>query len=99
MNDELLGLAVIWLIGCTVVAWIASSQGRSPLAWFGISVLLSPLLGFLAVVLTPKPKEATPQVAAPPCPRCGTPRTKGQRHCTECGLDLWADYDAKRATR
>jgi hypothetical protein len=52
MNDELLGLAVFWLIGCTIVAWIASSQGRSPVTWFGVAVVLSPIFGFVAVILS-----------------------------------------------
>lgn len=50
--DELLPVAVVWLIGATIVAWIASSQGRNPLTWFGIAVLLTPLFGFVAVILS-----------------------------------------------
>ena len=50
--DETLVLIVVWVVLATIPAWIASTQGRSPLAWFGVSVLLSPLLGFLGVILT-----------------------------------------------
>lgn len=52
MTDELLTYGIAWLVGCTIVAWIASGQGRSPVTWFSVSLLLSPLLGFLGVVLT-----------------------------------------------
>ena len=52
MTDDLLTVVIVWVIGATIVAWIAHSQGRSPLTWFGIAVLLSPLLGFVAVILS-----------------------------------------------
>lgn len=52
MTSDLLLVIVVWVVGATVVAWIAQSQGRSPMTWFGVSVVLSPLLGFVAVVLT-----------------------------------------------
>jgi hypothetical protein len=57
MTDDLLVVGIVWLIGCTIVAWIAHSQGRSPVTWFGVSVLLSPLLGFVAVILS-APKKS-----------------------------------------
>lgn len=57
MTEEWLPIIVVYLIGATVVAWIASSQGRSPLTWFGIAILLSPLFGFIGVILS-APKQA-----------------------------------------
>lgn len=50
--DELLGVIVVWLVLAAIPAWIATTQGRSPWTWFGISVLLSPVVGFLGVILT-----------------------------------------------
>jgi uncharacterized membrane protein YhdT len=50
--DDTLTILVAWVVLATIPAWIASTQGRSPMTWFGISVLLSPVLGFVAVVLT-----------------------------------------------
>jgi len=52
MTSDLLLVIVVWILGATIVAWIASSQGRSPLTWFSVSVALSPLFGFVAVILT-----------------------------------------------
>jgi hypothetical protein len=52
MADELYLVLAGYVIGCTIVAWIAQSQGRSPLVWFGIAVLLSPLFGFVGVILS-----------------------------------------------
>lgn len=51
-NDDLLLFGVVWLIGCTIVAWIAHSQGRPPLTWFVIAVLFTPVLGFVTVILS-----------------------------------------------
>lgn len=50
--DDATTLIVVWLVLAAIPAWIATTQGRSPLAWFGISVLLSPVVGFLGVILT-----------------------------------------------
>lgn len=57
-GDELLTVGVVWLVLATIPAWVAHSQGRSPVAWFGISVLLSPVLAFVAVILTAPRREA-----------------------------------------
>lgn len=105
MTDELLFYIVIAVIGSTLVAWIARSQGRSPTTWFGISILLSPLIGFVAVILTAPRKEAAPVVApmspvgprqgltslrpGAGCPRCGTIRSGQQRYCPSCAFDYW----------
>lgn len=50
--EEQLGAVALWIIGCTIVAWIAHSQGRKPIEWFLVALLLSPLLGFVAVILS-----------------------------------------------
>jgi biotin transporter BioY len=52
-----------WLIWSGLVGWIASTRGRNPVAWFTLSVLLSPLLGLIAVLVVGK---ATPDVAVHP---------------------------------
>jgi len=93
-SDELWTLSAFWALFAGFVAMIARSQGRSPVTWFMLSLVLSPLFGFLAVVLT-APRKG-PAMTPPPCPRCGVERVSGQRHCPGCGLDLWADYDARR---
>lgn len=50
--DELGPYVVVWLVLSAIPAWIATTQGRSPWTWFGLSVLLSPVVGFLGVILT-----------------------------------------------
>lgn len=56
-DEELLTAVVIWLVLATIPAWIASTQGRSPVTWFGLSVVLSPVLAFVAVILTAPRRE------------------------------------------
>lgn len=87
----------LWAVMAGLVAWMATNRGRSGLAWFLVSVLLSPLIAFFALVLMPNQKKAEPAPASGACPRCQTPRVSGQRVCAGCGLDLWADYDARAA--
>lgn len=94
--EDIWTLVGLWAFFSAVVALIASSRGRSQWQWFGWAFLLSPLPAFIVLSLEPNLKPRAVKPEAPPCPRCQTPRVKGQRHCPGCGLDLWADYDAKR---
>lgn len=45
-------ILVVWLVLAALVGWIASSRGRNGFVWFGISLLLSPLLGLIGVLLS-----------------------------------------------
>lgn len=99
--DEIWGYVAVWAILSAIVALVASARGRGQVNWFIIAFLVSPVIAFVVLVLMPNLKEARrPPVApvgTPPCPRCGTQRVAGQRHCPGCGLDLWADYDARNS--
>lgn len=44
-----------WVLTSSAVAIWASDRGRSGLAWFAISMLLSPAFGFLCQALLPEP--------------------------------------------
>ena len=48
-------LIVFWVLFCVVVAVIANSKGRSGIAWFFLSVLISPVLGLILVLCLPAP--------------------------------------------
>lgn len=50
-SDELITLAVVWLVLCGIVAFIAPMRGKSPVGAFLISLFASPLIGFLVVAL------------------------------------------------
>lgn len=89
-GEELLGVIIVWAVLAAIPAWIANSQGRSPVTWFAIGVLLSPLIAFVAVILTaPRRTEPEPIATAPPLPptlaRQGlTSLTRGGG-CPQCG--------------
>lgn len=51
-----MGYIFFWIAFCIVVAIVARSKGRSGIAWFFISFLISPLLS-LILVLVLKPAE------------------------------------------
>lgn len=58
MPDDFLALAAIYVLFALVPAAIAPSRKRSSLEWFGVALLLSPLIALVLIVLLP-PKSAT----------------------------------------
>jgi hypothetical protein len=76
--------------------------------WFTVNVILNVALvvaAILAIIVvrriqshaneraTALVARVSPATALPACPRCGAERQAGTQFCTNCGLDLWADYD------
>lgn len=58
------GLVIIWLLFSAVVGYTASSRGRSGFAYFLLSLILSPLLGLIIVlVLSNKIEEEKKELA------------------------------------
>jgi hypothetical protein len=58
MTDETLGIIVIYIVLALIPAAIAPSRGRTPLNWFLVGILLSPLIALIGVILLPS-KKAT----------------------------------------
>jgi hypothetical protein len=58
---------VIWLGLCILTAWGASQKGRSPVGWFLLSFLVSPLIGLIALAFARRlePESAPPTSGAP----------------------------------
>ena len=87
------GLVVGWLIFAIVVGVGADSRGRSGIGWFFLSVLISPLLAFVLLVLLPSLKSAGGAGAPTPethvkCPDCRELVLKDARVCKHCGCRL-----------
>ena len=46
-------IAIIWFVLCFVVAWAATQKNRSFVGYFLLSLLLSPLVGFVVLIIVP----------------------------------------------
>ncbi len=87
-----------WLGFAVVVALIASSKGRSGFAWFLVSLIFSPLVGGILVLVLPRvgltaaPRDEVGQLITPEthvrCPECRE-LVRGDAHkCKHCGTAL-----------
>lgn len=91
-------LIVGWLVFAVVVGVAANSRGRSGFGWFLLSLLLSPLIGIILVLVMPKKGEAalaTDEVGQRisedthvRCPDCRELVRKDARKCKHCGTAL-----------
>ena len=52
-----MGYVFFWIAFCVVVAIVAKNKGRSGIAWFLISFLISPLLALILVLVLKPPVE------------------------------------------
>jgi hypothetical protein len=53
----MLELGFLWLIFCFVVAYGAANRNRSGLAWFFISVLFSPIVAAMFLLILGEDKD------------------------------------------
>ncbi|WP_051217013.1 SHOCT domain-containing protein [Butyrivibrio fibrisolvens] len=100
-----------WLIMCIVVGAVAQSIGRSFGSYFCISLLLSPLIGF--IILAIKGKASQDDILNENshiyyCPNCNSTYSKSgnkDEYCPECGQLLsettiltedWRKYPSSR---
>jgi len=86
---------IVWLVLAVLVGVLAQSRGRTGFGWFMVSVMLSPLLGLL-IVLVIENKTATRRMAAlvgempsdtthTRCPECREWVRRDARKCKHCG--------------
>jgi ABC-type transport system involved in cytochrome c biogenesis permease subunit len=73
---ELLLIIVLWLAFSVITAYVASERGRSVAGIFFLSVILSPLVGFLTVVALPAREKPKPEAFAA--------TFKARKRCTNC---------------
>lgn len=85
-----------WLIFAALIGVLASSRGRSGFGWFLLSLLISPLIAMIVVLILQR-KNAGPYgsgEAAPTagthvrCPDCRELVRRDARKCKHCGSAL-----------
>ena len=76
---------VLWLILCFAVVVYAGRKGRSQVSFFVISLLLSPLVGFLLVAVGPSNPE---RMGLKKCPACAEFVKDEAMKCRFCQHDF-----------
>lgn len=77
-------ILVVWIVGAIVVAMIARSRGLNAGGYILLSILLSPLIGIIFVLLA---KPASTERRAP-CWQCKEQVVEGATQCRFCGAKL-----------
>lgn len=84
-------VVVVWLVVCVLIGVAASARGRSGVGWFVLSLLITPLLAGLILLLMPVlkdgPEKPTPWTHVK-CPDCRELVYKDARKCKHCGVTL-----------
>ncbi len=91
-----MGVAFFWFAGALVVGVFAENRGRSGPGWFALSLLISPILGFLFVAvsknLDPAKNPTLPSAATHrKCPACAELILPEAVVCKHCGQEVKAD--------
>jgi hypothetical protein len=81
-----MAIIVFWFLLSIAVAMLASKRGRNGFGWFLISAVISPLLGFIFLLVTKDlSKEDELRV---PCPKCSEKVLITATICPYCKSDL-----------
>lgn len=96
---------VIYLALCVAVGAVANSRGRHGPGWFLVSLLISPLIAVIIVLIMPTAHPADlarAQVDSEPqkrCPYCAELVNFRAIKCRHCGSELELESDTPSVTR
>lgn len=89
------GTAFVWILLAALVGDFAERKGHSGYLWVGLSLICSPLVGFIAVALLPFRTGSGP-VWYQPCPYCLKTVEVGSTTCPYCKADLAGKTKAEK---
>lgn len=91
-------IVAVWLALCLIPAYVASTKGRSPVGFFLLGVVVTPVIALIVVLIMDPGRDFTRTVVtdpagagykAPPgyvCGRCLSPLSPAWRDkCKHCG--------------
>jgi len=93
--EVIIGLILYALLASAVAAY-AERRGRNRIAWFLVSLLLSPLIGFLLVAGSRDLKPKTTIEPRAPCPHCAEQILPAAKICPHCRSPLDPGWSTKR---
>jgi hypothetical protein len=85
MKMEIFGF-VLWIVFAYLVGALAANRRRNGFGWFFLSLVISPLLGLLFLLVLPERGMRT-------CPFCAEQVKSEATVCRYCGRDLPADKE------
>jgi hypothetical protein len=81
-------LLIIWVIAALLAVVIAGTKGRSEAGWAFLTLLLSPLVLLILLVLPKLDPEAPSADTHVRCPDCAELVRREARVCKHCGRSL-----------
>lgn len=82
-----IGLAIVWIFLCGLVAEFAEKRGHSATLWYLFSLFFTPLLGFFIVEMLPSAADLVP-AGHRRCPTCDGVVKAETPLCPYCHADL-----------
>ena len=78
-----MGFFIFWIFLSILVGAFASSKKRSGFGWFFLSLIISPLIGFIIVAIAGLPRGELKK-----CPNCAEQVKSEAKVCRFCGYDF-----------